>query len=99
VILFRSSNRNKRRGMHNIQVFYKHLQEHLAANSQLQGQPNPGAFLQSPLKEIKEKKAAARTVRASIQAAPHDKPKAKTKSSTRPVGNQTKQKKVAANNG
>lgn len=27
-VIFRSSNRNKRRGMHNLQVFYKHLQEY-----------------------------------------------------------------------
>jgi hypothetical protein len=31
VIIFRGSNRNKRRGIHNIGVFRRHLQEQLAA--------------------------------------------------------------------
>ncbi len=29
-LIFRSSNRNKRRGMHNLHVFYSHLQDHLS---------------------------------------------------------------------
>jgi hypothetical protein len=31
VIIFRGSNRNKRRGIHNVSVFRQHLQDHLAS--------------------------------------------------------------------
>jgi hypothetical protein len=43
-VIFRSSNRNKRRGMHNLYVFYKHLQEHIDSLSrpqQIISKPQP----------------------------------------------------------